>query len=52
MHRYTILTGDCLTVLPTHPAGVADLVYFDPLFNNGTKYEAYDDCRPEAEYFA
>jgi site-specific DNA-methyltransferase (adenine-specific) len=34
----TILTGDCLMVLPTFPAGVADFCYFDPMFNIGWKY--------------
>src|SRR5690242_9692651 len=48
----TILTGDCLTVLPTLPAGFAQLAYLDPPFNIGLSYPGYDDRRPEGEYFA
>src|SRR5262245_3751363 len=39
MELNTIITSDCLDVLPTLPAVVvADLVVVDPQFNNGTKY--------------
>ncbi len=48
----TILTGDCLAILPTLPAGVAQLAYIDPPFNIGLAYPGYDDRRPEDEYFA
>jgi site-specific DNA-methyltransferase (adenine-specific) len=47
----TILTGDCLAILPTLPVAVADLVYFDPPFNIGLDYPGYHDRRPEADYF-
>jgi site-specific DNA-methyltransferase (adenine-specific) len=47
----TILTGDCLAVLPTLPAGAAALVYLDPPFNIGLEYPGYRDRRPEADYF-
>jgi DNA modification methylase len=47
-----ILTGDCLTILPTLPAGVADLIYLDPPFNIGLDYPGYDDSQPEAEYMS
>jgi DNA modification methylase len=46
----TILTGDCLAVLPTLPAGVAHLIYLDPPFNIGLEYPGYHDRRPEADY--
>ncbi len=48
----TILTGDCLTVLPTLPAGMVDLVFLDPPFNIGLSYSDYDDRRPRDEYLA
>jgi len=34
----TILTGDCLTILPTLPDGLADLVYLVLPFNIGLDY--------------
>ena len=45
-----ILTGDCLSILPTLPAGIADLVFADPPFNIGLDYPDYDDSRPPGEY--
>jgi DNA modification methylase len=45
-----ILTGDCLDVLATLPAGSVDLVATDPPFNIGLKYPGYDDCRTPEEY--
>ena len=35
MQTNTILTGDCLTILPTLPAGVPHLAFLDPPFNIG-----------------
>jgi site-specific DNA-methyltransferase (adenine-specific) len=46
----SLITGDCRDVLPTLPAGVADLVVTDPPFNIGYTYPGYDDSRPDAEY--
>jgi hypothetical protein len=37
----TILTGDCLAVVPTLPAGSASLVFLDPPFNIGLEYPGY-----------
>lgn len=48
----TILTGDCLAILPTFPAGSAQLAYIDPPFNIGLTYPGYHDRRPQSEYFA
>ena len=48
----TILTGDCLALLPALPAGSAQLVYLDPPFNIGLDYPGYDDRRLAADYFA
>src|SRR5437764_10719697 len=48
----TIVAGDNLAVLPTLPAGCADLVFADPPFNIGYKYDKYRDKLPRAEYLA
>ena len=49
----TILTGDCLTILPTLDAGSVQLAYLDPPFNIGMDYgNGYNDKQPRAEYFA
>jgi DNA modification methylase len=48
----TILTGDCLNLIPTIPAGSVHLAYFDPPFNIGMDYPVYDDRRPKAVHLA
>jgi DNA modification methylase len=48
----TIITGDCLAVLPTLPAGYAHLAYLDPPFDIGLPYPGYLDRLPEGEYLA
>jgi site-specific DNA-methyltransferase (adenine-specific) len=50
MDTHTVLTGDCLDVLPTPPAGVAELVIADPPFNIGLGYPGSNDHRPRAAY--
>jgi site-specific DNA-methyltransferase (adenine-specific) len=50
MKTDTLLTGDCLDILKSIPAGVADLVCTDPPFNIGLDYPGYDDSRPPDEY--
>lgn len=52
MRTNTVITGDCLDVLPTLPEGCADLVFADPPFNIGFKYDVYRDSRPRGEYLA
>jgi site-specific DNA-methyltransferase (adenine-specific) len=47
----TILTGDCLAVLPTLPAGSASLVFLNSPFNIGLEYPGYRDRRPQADSF-
>ena len=47
-----VLTGDSLDILPTLPAGVADLVFADPPFNLRLDYPGYDDDRPPEDYLA
>jgi site-specific DNA-methyltransferase (adenine-specific) len=46
------LTGDCLDILPTLPAGSVELAFADPPFNIGLDYPDHDDDRPPAEYLA
>ena len=45
-----ILTGDCLTHLPTLPAGGVDLAFADPPFNIGYEYDVYRDKRAREDY--
>jgi site-specific DNA-methyltransferase (adenine-specific) len=47
-----VITGDCLDVLPTLATSCADLVFADPPFNIGYKYDVYHDRRPKADYLA
>ena len=49
MDTNTVITGDCLAVLPRLPADFADLVFLDPPFNIGLKYPGYHDRRPTGE---
>jgi DNA modification methylase len=42
--------GDCLAWLNNAPAGSVDLVFADPPFNIGYKYDVYDDRREEEHY--
>jgi hypothetical protein len=45
MDTDTLITGNCLGILATLPAGVVDLAYMDPPFNTGIKYPGYNDRR-------
>lgn len=47
-----IIEGDTLRVLAEWPAGVADLVFADPPYNIGYKYDQYQDRRSDDEYVA
>ena len=47
-----IVCGDCLKVMPTWPAGSVDLIFADPPFNIGYKYDVYEDRRAYDEYKA
>ncbi len=48
----TILTGDCVTWLNAHSDPFADLIFADPPFNIGYKYDLYEDRRKYEEYSA
>jgi site-specific DNA-methyltransferase (adenine-specific) len=48
----TIITGDCVAWLNAHPEPIADLIFADPPFNIGYKYDLYEDRRKYDEYHA
>lgn len=52
MNANHLIVGDCLDVLPTLPAGCAALVYADPPFNLGLKYNGYMDRLPREVYLS
>lgn len=47
-----LLTGDCLPLLASLPRESVDLVFADPPFNIGHKYDVYEDCKSVDEYLA
>ena len=42
--------GDCIKVMKSFPAESVDLVFADPPFNIGLKYENYDDNKSYQKY--
>lgn len=42
--------GDCIAKMKKLPAGSVDLVFADPPFNIGYKYDAYEDSLEEEKY--
>lgn len=47
-----IVAGDCIEQLKSLPDGSVDLVFADPPFNIGYKYDIYDDKKSADEYLA
>lgn len=45
-----IVAGDCIESLKNLPDGCVDLVFADPPFNIGYKYDVYDDRKSVDEY--
>lgn len=45
-----VICGDCVEVLREFPRGSIDLVFADPPYNIGIKYDIYDDNKPREEY--
>jgi site-specific DNA-methyltransferase (adenine-specific) len=45
-----ILVGDTIATLNALPAGFADLVFADPPYNIGFKYDQYHDAREDDDY--
>ena len=46
----TIIVGDCVTILSRLKEPVADLIFADPPFNIGYKYDLYEDRKKYDEY--
>lgn len=49
---HTIQQGDCIEILNQYDEGFADLVFADPPFNIGYKYDVYEDVKAYDEYYA
>ena len=47
----SIIQGDCIEVLGRLEAPVADLIFADPPFNIGYKYDVYEDRKKYDEYY-
>ena len=47
-----IICGDCITVLPSIPEESVDLIFADPPFNIGYKYDKYRDKQKRESYIA
>jgi site-specific DNA-methyltransferase (adenine-specific) len=50
--RDQILCGDCVEILRKAREPFADLVFADPPFNIGYKYDKYHDCKASGKYLA
>ncbi|MCD6364313.1 MAG: site-specific DNA-methyltransferase [Planctomycetes bacterium] len=47
----TVIAGDCIELLQTQLEPLADLIFADPPFNIGYKYDVYEDRRKYQEYY-
>ncbi len=47
-----IVVGDCLKKMASWPAASVDLVFADPPYNIGFKYDKYEDTRDDHDYIA
>ena len=45
-----ISLGDCISIMKTIPSGKIDLIFADPPYNIGIKYDEYNDKMPYEEY--
>jgi site-specific DNA-methyltransferase (adenine-specific) len=50
MPRNAIVTGDCIQTMNRWPEASVDLVFADPPYNIGYKYDEYEDRRDDDEY--
>ena len=50
-HHIKIYQGDCLEILAAIPADCVDLIFADPPFNIGYKYDIYQDRKAYDEYY-
>ena len=46
-----VYSGDCIEIMRTLPDKSIDLVFADPPFNIGIKYDVHDDNMPYEEYY-
>jgi len=46
-----VYLGDCIEVMKQMPDGIVDLIFADPPFNIGIKYDSYSDNRSYEEYY-
>jgi len=46
----SIVTGDCIQTMSTWPADSVDLIFADPPYNIGYKYDHYEDNREHDDY--
>ncbi len=47
-----VLAGDCVKILRRYKKPFADLIFADPPFNIGYKYDVYEDRKAYKEYYA
>jgi site-specific DNA-methyltransferase (adenine-specific) len=52
MDANQIIQGDCIELLSALKEPLADLIFADPPFNIGYKYDVYEDSRNYDEYYA
>lgn len=52
LRKNEIHQGDCVELLGQLDAGSVDLVFADPPFNIGYKYDVYDDTREASDYLS
>ena len=50
LSKNRVYQGDCVDLLSRAEEGSVDLVFADPPFNIGYKYDVYDDDRNDDEY--
>ena len=48
----SIIAGDCVKILNALDKPIADLIFADPPFNIGYKYDVYEDRKAYDEYYA
>lgn len=51
MELYKVYLGDCIEVMKTLPEDSIDLVFADPPFNIGIKYDVHNDNMSYDEYY-
>jgi len=51
MEANKVYPGDCIEIMKTLPSGSVDMVFADPPFNIGIKYDVHNDNMPYQEYY-